>query len=61
MKNNMAIETAERISGRQSIMSQVGLWPGYGSQSSPFVKSAVRSSMAKSIQELGFMSNPEDG
>lgn len=61
MKNNVPIETAGGISGRQSIKSQVGLWPEHGGQSCPFVKSVVRSSMTKSIQDLGLMSNPEDG
>jgi len=30
MKNNVPIETAGGISGRQSIKSQVGLWPEHG-------------------------------
>lgn len=29
VKNSMTIETAGGISGRQSVISQVGLWPGH--------------------------------
>lgn len=51
MKNNTSIERAGGISGRQSVTSQAGPWPGHGGESSS-VKSVIRSSVTGSIQGL---------
>lgn len=59
MKNNTTIERAGGISGRQSVNSQVGLWPAHGGLSSPFVKSAIRPSVTSSTV-YGFMSKMDN-